>query len=108
MKDKAKLIRFSEEDLKRIEQDARAAGKTFSEYIRELTLKEPAQHPEVIDVFNKLINEINHIGININQIARMANARGVIDVPHFNKEVDKLDQLIVEIKNKYLRPEKEE
>lgn len=73
MKDKAKLIRFSEEDLKRIEQDARAAGKTFSEYIRELTLKEPAQHPEVIDVFNKLINEINHIGININQIARSAN-----------------------------------
>jgi len=73
MKDKAKLIRFSEEDLKRIDQDARAEGKTFSEYIRELTLKEPAQHLEVIEVFNKLINEINHIGININQIARSAN-----------------------------------
>ena len=73
MKDKAKLIRFSEEDIKRIDQDARAEGKTFSEYIRELTLKEPAQHLEVIEVFNKLINEINHIGININQIARSAN-----------------------------------
>lgn len=73
MKDKAKLIRFSEEDLKRIDQDARVEGKTFSEYIRELTLKEPAQHLEVIEVFNKLINEINHIGININQIARSAN-----------------------------------
>lgn len=68
-----KKIRFDEADIRRVEQDARAEGKNFSEYMRELTRREPAQHPEVIDVFNKLINEINHIGININQIARSAN-----------------------------------
>ena len=42
----------------------------------------------------------------INQIARMANAKKVIDVPHLKKEIDKLDELIVDMKNKYLRPDK--
>ena len=49
-----------------------------------------------------------NIGNNINQIARIANAKGIIDVPHLKKEIDKLDQLIIEIKSKYLRPEKDE
>lgn len=49
---------------------------------------------------------IRKIGNNINQIARMANAKKVIDIPHLKKEIDKLDELIVDMKNKYLRPDK--
>lgn len=46
------------------------------------------------------------IGNNINQITRIANAKKVIDVLHLNKEIDKLNELIIDIKNKYLRPDK--
>ena len=39
---------------------------------------------------------------------KTANAKGVIDVPHLKKEIDKLDELIIDMKNKYLRPDKDE
>ena len=48
------------------------------------------------------------IGNNLNQIARIANAKGIVDVPHLKKEIDKLDQLIIDIKSKYLRPDRED
>jgi len=49
---------------------------------------------------------VRKIGNNINQITRIANAKKVIDVLHLNKEIDKLNELIIDIKNKYLRPDK--
>ena len=41
-------------------------------------------------------------------MGRMPSAKGVIDVPHLKKEIDKLDEFIIEMKNKYLRPDKDE
>ena len=38
----------------------------------------------------------------------LANAKGIVDVPHLKKEIDKLDQLIIDIKSKYLRPDRED
>lgn len=43
---------------------------------------------------------------NINQITRIANEKKVIDVLHLNKEIDKLNELIIDIKNKYFCPDK--
>ena len=56
-----KKIRVSVEDAERIEQDAKKAGKNFSTYMRDLTRQKPNEHPEVIKVFNKLINEMVYI-----------------------------------------------
>ena len=58
--------------------------------------------------FYEEIKNIRSIGNNINQIARIANAKGVVDVPHLKKEIDKLDEFIIDMKNKYLRPDKDE
>ena len=64
--------------------------------------------PVELEKIQNLIYAISKIGNNINQIARIANAKGVIDVPHLKKEIDKLDEFIIEMKNKYLRPDKDE
>ena len=69
-----KEIRLSEAEIKRIESDAKMKGMNFSQYIRYLTRNKPKEHPDVIKVFKELINEVNHIGININQIARNCNS----------------------------------
>lgn len=86
--------------------NSKAVGMNASDYIRHLIVGyKPKEKPS--EQFYKDIKGIRNIGNNINQIARIANARGVVDVPHLRKEIDKLDELIIELKNKYLRPDKE-
>ena len=41
-----------------------------AEYIRLLISQKPSDYPEVSNLLKELINEINRIGININQIVR--------------------------------------
>ena len=48
---------------------------TGSEYIRLLISQKPNDYPEVRKLLKELINEINRIGININQIVFNSNAQ---------------------------------
>ena len=83
-----------------------SVGMNSSDYIRHLILGyKPKEKPPT--QFYEDIKGIRNIGNNINQIARIANARGVVDVPHLKKEIDKLDTLIIELKIKYIRPDKD-
>lgn len=102
-----KQIWLNDEEDYILKTRSEAVGMTASDYIRKLLVGyKPKEKPP--EEFYVAIKNIRAIGNNINQIARMANARGVVDMLRFNKEVDKLDQLIIDIKNKYLRPEKDE
>lgn len=102
-----KQIWLNDEEDYILKTRSEAVGMNASDYIRKLLVGyKPKEKPS--EEFYVAIKNIRAIGNNINQIARMANARGVVDMLRFNKEVDKLDQLIIDIKNKYLRPEKDE
>ena len=86
---------------------SQAVGMNASDYIRHLIVGyKPKEKPS--EQFYEEIKNIRNNGNNINQIARIANAKGVIDVPHLKKEIDKLDAFIIDMKNKYLRPDKDE
>lgn len=50
----------------------------------------------------------NETLFNDETIKEIANAKGVIDVPHLKKEIDRLDEFIIDMKNQYLRPDKDE
>lgn len=69
-----KKVCFTESEAKRVEEDALKRKMRVSEYIRFLTKTKPNEHIEVRKLFKQLINEINHIGNNINQIARSCNS----------------------------------
>ena len=77
MADKVHCIRKT---LRLMPQEAKvlsdkANGMNEAEYIRLLISQKPNDYPEVRKLLKELINEINRIGININQIVFNSNAQ---------------------------------
>ncbi len=68
-------IRFTPEDAALLEERAKEQGMTESAYLRLLIRQRPDDHPEIRKSLNALINEVNHIGVNINQIVKNHNAK---------------------------------
>lgn len=48
------------------------------------------------------MKQLYSLSNNMNQIARKANALGFIDVPLLQKEIEKLNKLILDIREKHL------
>lgn len=68
-------IRISNQEYADICRNARAAGLNLSNYARKLLTGEVVKPAKPLDYF-QLYNEINKIGVNINQIAKVANTNG--------------------------------
>ena len=63
-----KTLRLMPQEAKVLSDKAKANGMNEAEYIRLLISQKPNDYPEVRKLLKELINEINRIGININQI----------------------------------------
>lgn len=72
--DVSKLVRMTKADNEMLHQKAQAMGMSESAYLRFLISQKPNDYPEVRRLLRELINEVNHIGININQIVKNHNA----------------------------------
>ena len=69
-----KTLRLGKEDSELLYEKAKQAGMNENEYLRMLIRERPADMPEVRELIKSLINEVNHIGVNVNQIAKNSNA----------------------------------
>ena len=69
-----KKFRLSVKDAKLLKAKAEEADLTESEYLRLMISQKPNDYPEVRQLLRDLINEVNRIGININQITYNHNA----------------------------------
>lgn len=67
-------VRFEPEEAKRIIKEAEKAGMTPSAYLRMMASQKPEDYPEIRTQLKTLINEVNHIGVNINQIVKNHNS----------------------------------
>ena len=82
-------LRLTESEYENLTEKARAAGLSVSGFIRkaishcEIKSAPPADLP----VF---IREIRRVGINIDQILMIANAKGLLDVPQLRKTLSDL------------------
>lgn len=74
-KDVVKHYRLSEEEAKAFKKKASEAGMTESDYFRLLITQEPNDYPEIRVGIKSLINEVNRIGVNINEIVYNNNSR---------------------------------
>ena len=74
-KEVRKCYRLSVEDAKAFSDKAKEAGLTEADYFRFLITQEPNDYPEIRGGLKSLINEINRIGVNINEIVYNNNSK---------------------------------
>ena len=85
-----KTLRLMPEEAKMLAKKACDNGMNEAEYIRLLISQKPNDYPEVRKILKELINEVNRIGININQTQLIAYMR---------KLNQKVDEAVVKIGN---------
>ena len=90
------LIRFSDEELQRLDEWSAAANMSRSNYIRQLIAGfQPVEFPPV--EYRQVIDELQHIGINMNQLATKAHSLGFIDEPEYRRNANRVWQIVAEL-----------
>ena len=90
------LIRFSDEELQRLDEWSAAANMSRSNYIRQLVAGfQPVEFPPV--EYKQVIDELQHIGINMNQLATKAHSLGFIDEPEYRRNANRVWQIVAEL-----------
>lgn len=98
----AKRYDLNEYEAKLLKEKAKQAGMKEGQLVRELiTGYAPTEKPG--KDFFEAMNDINKIGVNINQIAAIANTNGYIDEAFFRQCVEDLNNKMLEIKNIVLK-----
>lgn len=69
-----KEFRMTPQEEEMLKKKAKDMNMTESEYMRLLISQKPMDYMEIRVLLKNLINEVNSVGININQITRNANA----------------------------------
>ena len=100
-----KTLRLMPEEAKELAKKAKGNGMNEAEYIRLLISQNPNDYPEVRKLLKELINEINRIGININQIV-FNNNSGLYSkddktqlIAYMRKLNQKVDEAVSQIGN---------
>ena len=89
----SKLLRMTPQEAKLLEDKAKQADMTESQYLRLMISQKPNDYPEVRQLLRDLINEVNRIGVNINQIAKKVNTTGDL----YPEEMEELKRMVNEI-----------
>lgn len=96
-----KQIWLSREESEVLKKKVKKVGINESTLIRNLILDfHPKEKPD--EKFYEVMKQLYSLSNNMNQIARKANALGFIDVPLYKKEIDKLNQFILDVREEYL------
>lgn len=96
-----KQVWLSREEAEALKKKMKKVGLNESTLIRNLIIDfEPKEKPD--DRFYDTMKQLYSLSNSLNQIARKANSLNFIDVPLYQKEVDKLNKFILEIKEEYL------
>lgn len=73
-KDIVKRFRFGSSEAAMLKEQAEKAGMNESQYVRFLITQKPNDYPEIQKSLKGLVNEINRIGVNINEIVYNNNS----------------------------------
>ena len=88
-------------EAKELERKAKLAGLNESDFLRMLIMKTTLKEkpgPEFYE-YEKLMRAI---GINLNQVARVANKTGNINKDYYEEEARKWNEFMVKVKRYYL------
>ena len=89
-------FRLSENELERLHALSNKAGYPMEQYLRSLIKGVVPQERPPPD-YHAMMNELNAIGVNLNQIARRAHVLEVVDAQRYDEEVRKLNAAVSRI-----------
>lgn len=92
---------FNDEEDKSLKELCSKSGMNESDIMRNFVLGNSIKEAPSKEFYD-CIRELRGISNNINQLARKAHSLGFIDEREYRKEVDKLDNLIDDLKRNYL------
>ena len=89
-------IYLDDAELKRLDEWYAAANMSRSKYIRQLIAGfQPVEFPPV--EYKQVIDELQHIGINMNQLATKAHSLGFIDEPEYRRNANRVWRIVAEL-----------
>ena len=89
-------IYLDDAELKRLDEWSAAANMSRSNYIRQLIAGfQPVEFPPA--EYKQVIDELQHIGINMNQLATKAHSLGFIDEPEYRRNANRVWQIVAEL-----------
>ena len=86
-------MRFSKEELSNLTKKARKAKLSNAAFIRRAICGTEVKQPPNVDV-PMYLNETRRLGYSLNQILKVANGQGFLDVPRLRKVLDDLQSLL--------------
>lgn len=75
LRNKQMNIRMTNDEYQKVEEKAKYCNLSVSDYVRQQAVNGAIIKMETLDV-RELSNELNRIGVNINQIAKHVNEKG--------------------------------
>lgn len=80
-------VLLSKEELKSLHENADKAGLTLSAYVRLALAGQKIMEAPSVEV-PVLIREVRRVGSNIDQILKIANAKGLVEVPELRRALE--------------------
>ena len=96
------LPRLYPEEKGRLTQKARKANMSRESYCRAVLNDSEVKEGPNADVA-QLINQVRRVGYNIDQILKIANGQGLVDVPQLRKALEETHQVAQQIIKAYAR-----
>ena len=98
-------VRLNEEEFAVLQKRLKQCNYSREAYIRSLIIGYiPKEKPD--DRFYTAMRDLHGIANNINQLARKAAVLGFIDVPFYKREAEKWSAFQLEIRRKFLMPDR--
>ena len=89
-------IYLDDAELTRLDEWSAAANMSRSNYIRQLIAGfQPVEFPPA--EYKQVIDELQHIGINMNQLATKAHSLGFIDEPEYRRNANRVWRIVAEL-----------
>jgi hypothetical protein len=92
------MLRFTKSEMDALTKKARKAGLSRESFCRRVLNGAEVKEAPPVDV-PVLIREVRRAGCNIEQVLKLANAKGLLDVPQIRKALEEnraADRLIIE------------
>ena len=100
------LFRMTEEEAYELNELVRKSGRSKEAFLRAM-VKGYRLCEKTAPEFYQIMRELSAIGNRINQLAAKANALNFVDAPMLSEEAAKWRQFQIEVRKKYLLPQRE-